>query len=301
MEWIDIGCNLGHESFEHDRHAVVQRAADAGVLQLVLTGASVAGSERARQLAADNPARMRATAGVHPHLAAEVDNDALTRLRELHALDVVAAVGECGLDYFRDISPRPVQQRAFEQQLALAETCGKPVFLHQREAHADFRAILSEFRDRLGPVVVHCFTDTRQALYDYLDLDCHIGITGWVCDERRGRPLKEIVPAIPAERLMLETDAPYLKPRNLRPKARTHRNEPCWLPWIGGTVAALRGVSPALLAEQTSANARGFFGLPVAPAAKEKPRVHPPTRAGRVRLPGVPERSSVHAAAFAAS
>ena len=267
MEWTDIGCNLGHESFEQDRHAVVQRAVDAGVLQLVLTGASVAGSERARQLAADNPVRMRATAGVHPHLAAEVDSDALTRLRELHALDVVAAVGECGLDYFRDISPRPVQQRAFEQQLALAEACGKPVFLHQREAHADFLAILSEFRDRLGPVVVHCFTDIRQALYDYLDLDCHIGITGWVCDERRGRPLKEIVPEIPAERLMLETDAPYLKPRNLRPKARTHRNEPCWLPWIGGTVAALRGVSPALLAEQTSANARDFFGMPVAPAA----------------------------------
>ena len=262
MEWIDIGCNLGHESFENDRHAVVQRAAEAGVLQLVLTGASVAGSERARQLAADNPARMRATAGVHPHLAAEVDNDALTRLKELYALDVVAAVGECGLDYFRDISPRPVQQRAFEQQLALAEACGKPVFLHQRDAHPDFRAMLAEFRDRLGPVVVHCFTDTRQALYDYLDLDCHIGVTGWVCDERRGRPLKEIVPEIPSDRLMLETDAPYLKPRNLRPKVRTHRNEPCWLPWIGGTVAALRGVSPALLAEQTSANARGFFGLP---------------------------------------
>lgn len=261
MEWIDIGCNLGHESFELDWQEVVQRAVDAGVVQIVLTGASIAGSERARELAAQAPGRMRATAGVHPHLAAEVDDDALRRLKELHALELVAAVGECGLDYFRDISPRPVQQRAFERQLALAEACGKPVFLHQRDAHADFRAILAEFRDRLGPVVVHCFTDTRQAMYDYLDLDCHIGITGWVCDERRGQPLKEIVPEIPAERLMLETDAPYLKPRNLRPKVRTHRNEPCWLPWIGGTVAALRGISPARLAAQTSANARRFFGL----------------------------------------
>jgi len=268
MHWIDIGCNLGHESFADDWRDVVERAVGAGVSQMVLTGASVAGSERALALAGTVPERFRATAGVHPHLAAEVDTQALTRLQELHADELVAAVGECGLDYFRDIAPRPVQQRAFERQLALAADCGKPVFLHQRDAHDDFRAILAEFRDRLGPVVVHCFTDSRQALCDYLDLDCHIGITGWVCDERRGQALKETIPDIPADRLMLETDAPYLKPRNLRPKVRTHRNEPCWLPWIGGSVAALRGVSPALLAEQTSGNAGRFFGLPDAPASE---------------------------------
>lgn len=262
MQWIDIGCNLGHESFDRDRCDVVARAVDAGVAQLILTGASVAGSERALELARQQPERMRATAGVHPHLAGEVEDAAIQRLARLHAEDCNVAVGECGLDYFRDIAPRDVQKRAFERQLALAEACGKPVFLHQRDAHPDFRAILAEFRDRLGPVVVHCFTDTRRAMFEYLDLDCHIGVTGWICDERRGGELKAIVPGIPADRLMLETDAPYLKPRNLRPKARTHRNEPCWLPWIGGTVAALRGVSPVVLAEQTSANARGFFGLP---------------------------------------
>lgn len=267
MEWIDIGCNLGHESFDDDRSEVVERAVAAGVAQLVLTGASVSGSERALELAREDSARFRATAGVHPHRAEDVDDGALARLRELHADSLVAAVGETGLDYFRDIAPRPVQQRAFEQQLALAEACGKPVFLHQRDAHEDFHAILADFRDRLGPVVVHCFTDTRRAMHAYLDLDCHIGITGWICDERRGRALKEIVAEIPADRLMLETDAPYLKPRNLRPKLKTRRNEPCWLPWTGGTVAALRGVSPVALAEQTSANARAFFGLPEAPAA----------------------------------
>jgi TatD DNase family protein len=262
MDWIDIGCNLGHESFDGDRADVLNRALDHGVARLVVTGASVDGSERALALAREAPERLRATAGVHPHLAEQVDDEALERLAALHRDPLVVAVGECGLDYFRDLSPRDVQQRAFEQQLALAERCGKPVFLHQRDAHDDFRAILESWRDRLGAVVVHCFTDTRGALHDYLDLDCHIGITGWVCDERRGKPLKEIVPEIPADRLMLETDAPYLKPRNLRPKVRTHRNEPCWLPWIGGTVAALRGVSPAELAAQTTANARRFFGLP---------------------------------------
>jgi len=267
MKWIDIGCNLGHESFDRDGSEVVERAVDAGVVQMILTGASLAGSERALALARQNPARLRATAGVHPHLAAEVDDNAIEHLRHLHADGLIAAVGECGLDYFRDIAPRTVQQRAFERQLALAEACGKPVFLHQRDAHADFRALLADFRDRLGPVVVHCFTDTRRAMFDYLDLDCHIGITGWICDERRGRPLKEIVTEIPADRLMLETDAPYLKPRNLRPKVRTHRNEPCWLPWIGGTVAALRNVSPVVLAEQTSTNAGKFFDLPGVPDA----------------------------------
>ncbi|HKL51254.1 MAG TPA: TatD family hydrolase, partial [Wenzhouxiangellaceae bacterium] len=191
MEWIDIGCNLGHESFDDDWPEVVDRAIETGVVQMVLTGASVAGSERALELARQNPDRLRATAGVHPHLAAEVDDDAIAHLEQLHTDELIAAVGECGLDYFRDIAPRPVQRRAFERQLALGEACGKPVFLHQRDAHDDFRVMLAEFRDRLGPVVVHCFTDTRRAMFDYLDLDCHIGITGWICDERRGRPLKE--------------------------------------------------------------------------------------------------------------
>jgi len=261
MEWIDIGCNLGHESFQDDWRAVTQRAAAAGVKRLVLTGASVHGSERALELSLQQPHQCRATAGVHPHLAEQVDDRALNRLAELHREPAIVAVGECGLDYFRDLAPRDVQRTAFEQQLELAVACGKPLFLHQRDAHADFFAILRNFRSRLGPVVVHCFTDTRDALRDYLELDCHIGITGWICDERRGVRLKEIVADIPDNRLMLESDAPYLKPRNLRPKARTHRNEPCWLPWIGGTVAALRGVSPPELARQTSANARAFFGL----------------------------------------
>ncbi len=261
-QWIDVGCNLGHESFASDLDAVVGRALEQGVDWMIVTGASVSGSKRALELARQQPDCLRATAGVHPHLAAEINSDAVSRLRQLLSDPHVVSVGECGLDYFRDLSPRPVQQSAFEQQLELAVGIGKPVFLHQRDAHADFLAILKNCRDRLGPVVVHCFTDNRRSMYDYLDLDCHIGITGWICDERRGLELKQIVADIPDHRLMLETDAPYLKPRNLRPKVRTHRNEPCWLPWIAGTVAALRGVTPERLAEQTSVNARYFFSLP---------------------------------------
>jgi TatD DNase family protein len=110
-------------------------------------------------------------------------------------------------------------------------------------------------------VVVHCFTGGREELRDYLDLDCHIGITGWICDERRGTHMKDFLHEIPADRLLVETDAPYLKPRNLRPRVKTHRNEPCWLPWIVGTLAAVRGEHPGFVAERTTENARRFFRI----------------------------------------
>ena len=262
MHLIDIGCNLTHASFDPDRAQVIEQARAAGVAQMIVTGASESGSREAFELAQQWPGVLFATAGVHPHLAGEVAAETFSVLADLHRHASVVAVGECGLDYFRDFSPRSDQRRVFTRQLELAVDCKKPVFLHQRDAHADFQSILREFRPHLARAVVHCFTDSGPALEDYLALDCHIGVTGWICDERRGRHLKDLVREIPADRLMLETDAPYLKPRNLRPKVKTHRNEPRWLPWIAGTVAACRGISPDRLAEQTSRCARAFFDLP---------------------------------------
>jgi len=264
MELIDIGCNLTHDSFDRDRDQVIADARAEGVKHMIVTGASESGSLKALELARARPDCLTATAGVHPHLASEFSDRTAELLAELHQVPEVVAVGECGLDYFRDFSPRNDQKKAFVRQLELAVTCGKPVFLHQRDAHPDFIDILKDFRGDLSQAVVHCFTDTEQALIDYLELDCHIGITGWICDERRGHHLKEFIHDIPDDRLMLETDAPYLKPRNLRPKVKAHRNEPQWLPWIAGTVAACRGVSPIKLAEQTSATASAFFGLNLA-------------------------------------
>src|SRR5581483_1449708 len=146
------------------------------------------------------------TAGVHPHHASAFDGDTETLLRGLHALDEVKAVGETGLDYHRNFSPREAQLFAFERQLALAVECGKPLFLHQRDAHADFLACMDNVRGRIGPAVVHCFTGESAELDDYLDRGFHIGITGWICDERRGTHLRELVKRIPSDRLMLETD-----------------------------------------------------------------------------------------------
>lgn len=261
MELIDIGCNLTHDSFDSDREAVIEAARAVGVSQMIVTGATESGSLQAHKLAESWPGVLFATAGVHPHHAEDVGSETLSVLSELHNEARIVAVGECGLDYFRDFSPRSAQRRAFERQLELAVDCGKPVFLHQRDAHDDFIAIFRQFRAHLAGAVVHCFTDSREAMLEYLEMDCHIGITGWICDERRGEHLKAFVHEIPADRLMLETDAPYLKPRNMKPKIKTRRNEPQWLPWIAGTVAACRGVSPDQLAAETTATTRRFFGL----------------------------------------
>ena len=262
MKLIDIGCNLTHDSFSKDREAVIKRAHEAGVVQMVVTGASKDGSSAALKLVKKHPGELFSTAGVHPHKATEFDDETEQFLRKLCQRQGVVAVGEMGLDYFRDFSPRDVQRDVFQQQLQIGIDTGLPVFLHMRDAHEDFHAMLREVRDRLSRVVVHCFTGIREELHDYLNLDCHIGITGWICDERRGSHMKEFLKDIPVNRLLVETDAPYLKPRNLRPRVKTHRNEPRWLPWTVGTLAAVREEHPEFVAERTTANARAFFRLP---------------------------------------
>ncbi len=261
MDLIDIGANLTHESFRHDFDAVLVRAREAGVAQMIVTGASREGSEQALALACAHPGVLYASAGVHPHHARDYDADTDARLRALLREPAVRAVGETGLDYHRNYSLREAQRTAFEKQLAIAVELGKPLFLHQRDAHADFLALLKTARDRVPAAVVHCFTDRREALFDYLDLDCHIGITGWICDERRGIHLRELVREIPASRLLLETDAPYLLPRTVRPPPAHRRNEPMYLAHICGEVARDRGEPVEITAAASTATARAFFAL----------------------------------------
>ena len=262
MDLIDIGANLTHDSFNHDREAVLQRARAAGVVQMVVTGASREHSPQALALTQAHPGFLYATAGVHPHHALEYTDECDAELRALHTHPEVVAVGECGLDYFRDFSPRPAQRKAFERQLQLATETGKPLFLHQREAHADFMAVMKNFEGRLGAAVVHCFTGSREELFDYLDHDWYIGITGWLCDERRGLHLRELVPSIPANRLMIETDAPYLLPRTVKPRPSHHRNEPMYLAHIVEELARDRGEDVAITAAASAATAKAFFRLP---------------------------------------
>jgi TatD DNase family protein len=166
-----------------------------------------------------------------------------------------------GLDFNRDFSPRPQQEWVFEAQLELAAELGLPVFLHERDARARFIQILSRHRHRLGAAVVHCFTGSAEDLAAYLELDLHIGITGWVCDERRGLHLRELVKRIPLQRLLLETDAPFLVPRDLRPRPKAGRNEPAFLPHILKTVAVCLELPLEAVAAATTRNTCAFFGF----------------------------------------
>jgi TatD DNase family protein len=262
VAFIDIGINLAHDSYDGDREAVLARARAAGVVQMVVTGATPAGSLRALTLAREHPGRLFATAGVHPHHASDLDDDAaLAELAALARHPEVVAVGECGLDYFRNFSPRAAQQQAFHRQLELALEIGKPVFLHQRDAHDDFLAILREHAGAWRGVA-HCFTGSGEQLRSYLELGLAIGITGWICDERRGAHLLALMPQIPAERLLLETDGPYLLPRDLTPKPASRRNEPAYLPHVAATVARARGEPLASLARSSTESARLLFALP---------------------------------------
>ena len=259
---IDIGLNLGHDSYDADRDAVIARAQKAGVVQMIVTGATLEGSRKAIDLARSRPRQLYATAGVHPHHATELTRESLTELEELARQPEVVAAGECGLDYFRDFSPRPVQQNAFHRQLELAAKVEKPVFLHQRDAHDDFLAILREHRKTLVGGVAHCFTGGAHELTAYLGLGFAIGITGWICDERRGAHLLPLVRDIPADRLLLETDGPYLLPRDLSPKPASRRNEPAYLPHIAEVVAHARGELVTDLSRSSTAATRKLFDLP---------------------------------------
>jgi TatD DNase family protein len=262
---IDIGINLTHDSYDSDRDAVMARAAAAGVVQMVVTGASGEGSRKAAALARQHPGKLFSTAGVHPHHATELTDELAQELEALARESEVVAVGECGLDYFRDFSPRDVQRAAFARQLEIAARVGKPVFLHQRDAHADFVAILREHAAALSAgAVAHCFTGQANELMDYLEMGLAIGITGWISDERRGHHLLPLMREIPVGKLMIETDGPYLLPRDLMPKPASRRNEPAFLPHIAARVARARSESVEAVAASTTAAARQLFRLPQA-------------------------------------
>jgi len=258
-ELIDIGLNLTHDSFDHDREQVLAHAVDAGVTRMLITGSDVKHSRKALELVRHYPSRLRSTAGVHPHHAKDLHDSDRDALRELLLKTEVLAVGECGLDYFRNFSSHEEQERAFRLQLELAIEVGKPVFLHERDAHDAFVNIVREYQPQLHGGVAHCFTGTAMQTEKYLELGLYIGITGWICDERRGQSLREAARHIPLDRLLVETDAPYLIPRDLQPKPSSHRNEPKYLPAVLQRLAACREESFEVIAAATTANALKLF------------------------------------------
>lgn len=258
---IDIGANIAHDSFDDDREEMMLRAANAGVERIIVTGSSDDSNVRAAVLAEQATGVLFSTAGVHPHHASDYTDASDDLIRSLIRKDAVVAVGECGLDYFRNFSPREAQLNAFRRQLEIAKDSGLPLFLHQRDAHDDFIDVLEPALADLSRAVAHCFTGEGESLREYIALDLYIGITGWICDERRGAHLFEIVSIIPDDRLLIETDSPYLLPRTIRPRPKSRRNEPMYLPEVVRVIAEARGQSEDHIAEITTANAERFFGL----------------------------------------
>ena len=239
----------------------MERALCAGVAIMIVTGSSVDESQQCITFAERYPEYLYATCGVHPHLAKDWQLDTIHRLRSMAAHPKIVAIGETGLDYHRNYSPAEKQRYAFEQQVELACELKMPLFLHQREAHDDLLKVLSHYRKDIEDAVVHCFTGTETELAAYLELDLHVGITGWICDERRGQHLHALVKDIPVDRLMIETDAPYLLPRDLQPQPKGRRNEPAYLPHILGTIARHKGIAAATLAQATTHNSIQFYGI----------------------------------------
>ncbi|MBN1430570.1 MAG: TatD family hydrolase [Anaerolineae bacterium] len=258
---IDIGINLMHRSFSADRDQVMKRAQEAGVGIMIITGTSERGSRECAQFARKFPGVLYSTAGVHPHDAKHCTPNTIRTLQTLTRQSTVVAVGECGLDFNRDFSPRPVQEQWFEAQIELAGQVKKPLFMHERDAHQRFIEILKQHQGQYDRAVVHCFTGSIYEAKRYLDMGLHIGITGWICDDRRGKHLREVVRQIPLDRLMLETDAPFLTPRTMPARPKDGRNEPAFLPYVLKAVSQAVGKPEQEIAEATTRTARLFFGL----------------------------------------
>ncbi|WP_111978255.1 TatD family hydrolase [Algibacillus agarilyticus] len=266
MKLIDVGINITNKQFAADYRAVLARALDHGVEVMIATGTNMHESKLAAELAQEFSSCLYSTAGIHPHDAKEAPDNFIAQLQQLFTqYKNVVAIGECGLDFNRDFSPRPIQERIFEQQVELAVELNAPLFMHQRDAHERFKAIISPYQTNLSKAVVHCFTGTESELYDYLDMGFYIGFTGWICDERRGLAVKELTKKVPADRLLIETDAPFLLPRDLVNKPKNRRNEPAFLPHILKTIAQERQVDELWLAAQLWSNSCDFFNLDLKP------------------------------------
>lgn len=261
MNWVDIGVNLTNQRYDKDRVQVIEQALGAGVSKMIITGTNALQSEQALKLANTMPNILYATAGCHPHDAKSFCEQDLLQLNQLAQAKQVVAVGECGLDFNRNFSPKEDQIKVFIQQLELAVKIQKPVFLHERDAFDTQYQILKDYIPQLSGTVAHCFTGSQNELESYLDLGLHIGITGWICDERRGQMLYNITKLIPNNRIMLETDGPYLTPRTLKGKQKKGRNEPKYLPHIAKTVAQALNQNLQQVADNSYLNSCRFFNL----------------------------------------
>jgi TatD DNase family protein len=258
--FVDIGINLTNKQFHNEHEEIINRALDNGVEQMILTGTSVGGSKESAEIAEDYPEILFSTAGIHPHDAKSFNNESIHELRKLLKQDQVISVGECGLDFDRDFSPRPIQEKCYRAQLELAIEVNKPLFLHERSAFKRFNEITDEYLSKLPKAVIHCFTGSLSEAKIYLDKGFYLGFTGAISDDRRFKHLENVIKYVPLDRMMIETDAPFMLPKNM-PRMQHRRNEPSFLPYVAQTIAGLKKISISEVADETTEVARNFFRI----------------------------------------
>ena len=261
MSWCDIGVNFTDKRLFFE--AVLERALAADVKHMIITGTNLDKSLQAIHLANQHPKHLSTTVGVHPHDASQFTHQTIKELKTLAQAAPVVAIGECGLDFNRNFSTPDEQLFAFEQQLILACELGLPVFLHERDAFDAQIELLTKYRKDLKGGVVHCFTGDIEQMNHYLDLNLYIGITGWVCDLNRGQALREALKSLPLNRILLETDAPYLRPKGLANNRKIDHgnNEPAYLPFVAEEVANLMATDIKTLQVASQVNTSALFNI----------------------------------------
>ena len=258
-EIADIACNFTSERFNKDLDEVIKRAIANKITKFGLICSRMNDLNKLLKIYKQYSKSMFYTIGVHPHHANEINDDYLKKLKNVITTNNPHAIGETGLDFFRNLSTYEEQIYVFEEQIKIAIDTNKPLFLHQRDSHDDFIKILRKYSSDISKAVVHCFTGTQGQLDDYLELDCYIGITGWICDEKRNVELRKAIKKIPLEKLMIETDCPYLIPKNLVEKPKNNRNEPTNLNHIINEIAVLMEIDIDILRKQTFENTINYF------------------------------------------
>ncbi|MBE4950742.1 TatD family hydrolase [Chryseobacterium culicis] len=258
--YIDIGINLTNKQFYNEHEEIISRALDHGIEHMILTGTSIRGSRESAEIAEEYPEILFSTAGIHPHDAKSFNEQSISELRKLLKQDHVVSVGECGLDFDRDFSPRPIQEKCYQAQLELSVEVNKPLFLHERSAFKRFNEITDDYLSQLPEAVIHCFTGTLNEAKTYLDKGFYLGFTGAISDEKRFKHLEDVIKYVPLDRMMIETDAPFMLPKNM-PGRQNRRNEPSFLPYVAQTIAHLKKISISEVADETTETARNFFRL----------------------------------------
>ncbi len=254
MTWFDCGVNLTEDELSNEQMAI--RSVESGVTHWLAIASNIDESSAldSNTFGDSLPVKVAHTCGVHPHYAQDTNAETWQILKKLVNGNRLSAIGECGLDFNRNFSSKEQQLYAFESQLALAAEAGLGVYLHERDAFDEQIQLLEKYAASLKFMITHCFTGTKEQLQTYLYMGRYIGITGWLCDPKRGATLREAVRILPLERLLLETDSPYLFPKTKKP--RRSKNEPCNIPFIAEELASVMNVPLDDIERYSECNAR---------------------------------------------